>query len=61
MDEMLQQSEMQYEAQAVTAVGILATLKSDDPNIKVKSGSAASRYTQAGKTKLKPHKVYDRD
>ena len=39
VDEMLQQSEMQYEAQATTAVGILATLKSENPNIKVKSGS----------------------
>ena len=38
MDQMLQQAEMQYEAQATTAVGILATLKSDNPNIKVKSG-----------------------
>ena len=36
VDQMLQQAEMQYEAQATTAVGILGTLKSDDPNIKVK-------------------------
>ncbi len=54
--EMLQQSEMQYEAQAVTAVGILATLKSDDPNIKVKSGSQQAGTLKQGKQSSSPTK-----
>ena len=33
VDTVLQQSEMKYETQTVTAVGILATLTSDNPNI----------------------------
>ena len=54
--EMLQQSEMQYEAQVVTAVGILATLKSDDPNIKVKSGSQQAGTLKQGKQSSSPTK-----
>jgi hypothetical protein len=56
LDEMLQQSEMQYEAQATTAVGILATLKSDDPNIKVKSGSQQAGTLKQGKQSSSPTK-----
>ncbi|WP_255334200.1 COG1361 S-layer family protein [Methanosarcina sp. KYL-1] len=55
-DEMLQQAEMQYEAQAVTAIGILATLKSDDPNIKVKSGSQEAGTLKQGKDSSSPTK-----
>jgi hypothetical protein len=56
LDEMLQQSEMQYEAQATTAVGILATLKSDDPNIKVKSGAQQAGTLKQGKQSSSPTK-----
>lgn len=56
LDEMLQQSEMQYEAQATTAVGILATLKSDDPNIKVKSGPQQAGTLKQGKQSSNPAK-----
>ena len=55
-DEMLQQSEMQYEAQATMAVGILATLKSDNPNIKVKSGSQEAGTLMQGKESASPTK-----
>ncbi|AYK15370.1 MAG: COG1361 S-layer family protein [Methanosarcina flavescens] len=56
VDEMLQQSEMQYEAQATTAVGILATLKSENPNIKVKSGSQQAGTLRQGKQSSSPTK-----
>lgn len=56
VDLMLQQAEMQYEAQAVTAVGILATLKSDDPNIKVKSGPQQAGTLKQGKQSSSPTK-----
>lgn len=56
VDQMLQQAEMQYEAQATTAVGILATLKSDDPNIKVKSGSQQAGTLKQGKQSSSPTK-----
>jgi hypothetical protein len=56
VDQMLQQSEMQYEAQATTAVGILATLKSDNPNIKVKSGSQEAGTLKQGKDSSSPTK-----
>ena len=56
VDEMLQQSEMQYEAQATTAVGILATLKSENPNIKVKSGSQQAGTLRQGKQSSRPTK-----
>jgi hypothetical protein len=54
--EMLQQAEMQYEAQATTAVGILATLKSEDPNIKVKSGPQQAGTLRQGKQSSSPTK-----
>jgi hypothetical protein len=56
MDQMLQQAEMQYEAQATTAVGILATLKSDNPNIKVKSGPQEAGTLEQGKQSSNPTK-----
>ena len=56
VDEMLQQSEMQYEAQATTAVGILATLKSDNPNIKVKSEPQQAGTLKQGKQSSSPTK-----
>ena len=56
VDTVLQQSEMKYETQALTAVGILATLKSDDPNITVKSGSQEAGTLQQGKQSATPTK-----
>ncbi len=52
----LQKTEMQYEAQTVTAIGILATLTSDDPNIKVKSGSQEAGTLKQGKDSSSPTK-----
>lgn len=45
----LQSSEMGYESEVVTAVGILATLTSDDPNIEVKSGAQEAGTLEQGK------------
>lgn len=56
MDQTLQQAEMQYEAQATTAVGILAILKSDNPNIKVKSGPQEAGTLEQGKQSSNPTK-----
>ncbi len=56
VDLVLQQTEMQYEAQVTTAVGILATLKSDDPNIKVKSGAQQAGTLKQGKQSSSPTK-----
>lgn len=56
LDTVLQQSEMKYETQAVTAVGILATLKSDSPNITVKSGPQEAGTLQQGKQSSSPVK-----
>jgi hypothetical protein len=56
VDTVLQMSEMKYETQAVTAVGILATLKSDNPNITVKSGPQEAGTLQQGKQSASPAK-----
>ncbi|WP_269848720.1 COG1361 S-layer family protein [Methanosarcina horonobensis] len=56
LDLVLQQTEMQYESQVTTAVGILATLKSDDPNIKVKSGAQQAGTLKQGKQSSSPTK-----
>ncbi len=56
IDSILQQSEMEYESQAVTAVGVLATLKSDSPYIKVKSGSQEAGTLEQGKQSSNPTK-----
>ncbi len=53
---MLQQTEMQYESQATTAVGILATLKSDNPDVKVKSGPQQAGTLKQGKQSASPTK-----
>jgi len=54
VDTVLQQAEMKYESQAVTAVGILATLTSDNPNIKVKSGPQETGTLEQGKQSQSP-------
>jgi hypothetical protein len=56
VDLVLQQTEMQYESQVTTAVGILATLTSDDPNIKVKSGAQQAGTLKQGKQSSSPTK-----
>jgi hypothetical protein len=56
VDTVLQQAEMKYETQAVTAVGILGTLKSDNSNITVKSGPQEAGTLQQGKQSASPTK-----
>jgi hypothetical protein len=56
VDTVLQQAEMKYETQAVTAVGILATLKTDNANITVKSGPQEAGTLQQGKQSASPTK-----
>ncbi len=56
VDGVLQQAEMKYESQAVTAIGINATLTSDSPYIKVKSGTQKSGTLQQGKESSNPTK-----
>jgi hypothetical protein len=51
VDTVLQQTEMKYETQATTADGVLATLTSNNPNIKVKSGpQEAGSLIQGGQS-----------
>jgi len=54
VDTVLQQNEMKYESQAVTAVGINATLASDNPYIKVKSGTQKAGTLLEGKESQNP-------
>jgi hypothetical protein len=54
VDTVLQQTEMKYESQTTTAVGILATLSSDNPNITIKSGSQEAGTLQQGKQSVSP-------
>jgi len=56
VDTVLQQAEMKYETQTVTAVGILTTLTSNKPNITVKSGSQEAGTLQQGKQSASPAK-----
>lgn len=56
VDEMLQSTEMQYEAQAVTAIGIHSILKSDSQYIKVKSGPQEAGTLKQGKQSSSPTK-----
>jgi hypothetical protein len=56
VDEMLQKSEMEYEAQVTTAIGILATLKSENPDVKVKSGPQEAGTLKQGKQSSSPTK-----
>lgn len=55
-DEVLQETEKDYEAQTVTAIGILATLKSNDPAITIKSGSQEAGTLKQGKKSASPVK-----
>ncbi len=52
----LQQAEMKYESQAVTAIGINETLTSSSPYIKVKSGVQKAGTLQQGKESSTPTK-----
>jgi hypothetical protein len=54
MDTVLQQTEMKYETQTTTAVGILATLTSDNKNITVKSGPQEMGTLPQGKQSVAP-------
>jgi hypothetical protein len=56
VDTVLQQSEMKYEAQTTTAVGIIAALTSDNKNITVKSGPQEMGTLQQGKQSSSPAK-----
>jgi hypothetical protein len=56
VDGVLQQAEMKYESQAVTAIGINATLTSDSPYIKIKSGTQKAGTLQQGKESSNPTK-----
>jgi hypothetical protein len=56
VDTVLQQSEMKYETQTVTAVGILATLTSNNSNITVKSGPQEAGTLQQEKQSASPTK-----
>jgi hypothetical protein len=56
VDTVLQRSEMGYETQAVTAIGVLATLKSDSPYINIKSGSQEAGTLEQGKQSATPTK-----
>jgi len=56
VDTVLQKLEMKYETQTVTAVGILATLTSDNSNITVKSGPQEAGTLQQGKQSASPTK-----
>lgn len=54
VDTVLQQSEMKSESQALTAVGVLAALTSESPDIKVKSGSQEVGTLEQGKKSITP-------
>lgn len=56
VDIVLQQTQMKYETQATTAIGILATLTSDNQNITVKSGPQEVGTLQQGKQTASPTK-----
>lgn len=56
VDTVLKQTEMKYDTQVVTAVGILATLTSNDQNITVKSGPQEVGTLQQGKQTASPTK-----
>jgi hypothetical protein len=54
LDQKLQQTEMSYEAQKTTAIGIVATLVSFDPAIKVKSGPQEAGSLVSGQQTEEP-------
>ncbi|MDK2826415.1 hypothetical protein SAMN04488589_1423 [Methanolobus vulcani] len=56
LDQKIQQTEMGYEAQRTTAIGIVAILTSDDPNIRVKSGPQEAGTLASGEQTTDPLK-----
>lgn len=54
LDMRLQREEMGYESQRSNALGISATLKSDDPHIRVKSGPQEAGSLASGDQTLRP-------
>ncbi|ETA67091.1 cell surface protein possibly involved in adhesion with CARDB domain [Methanolobus tindarius DSM 2278] len=54
LDQKIQQTEMGYEAQRTTAIGIVAILTSDDPNIRVKSGAQEAGTLASGEQTSDP-------
>lgn len=54
LEQKLQQTEMTYEAQRTTAIGVVATLVSLDPNIKVKSGPQEAGTLASGQQTESP-------
>ena len=54
IEQKLQQTEMQYEAQKTTAIGIIATLVSLDPSVKVKSGQQEAGTLVSGQQSEEP-------
>lgn len=56
LEQKLQQTEMNYEAQKTTAIGIVATLVSLDPTVKVKSGPQEAGSLVSGQQTEEPVK-----
>jgi len=56
LEHKIQMTEMNYEAQRTTAIGIVAILSSDDPYIKVKSGPQEAGSLRSGEQTEKPVK-----
>lgn len=54
LDQKLQQTEMSYESQRTTAIGIVAVMTSLDPGVKVKSGPQEAGTLVAGQTTETP-------
>jgi len=54
IEQKLQQTEMQYEAQKTTAIGIIATLVSLDSSVKVKSGQQEAGTLVSGQQSEEP-------
>lgn len=54
LDQKLQQTEMSYESQRTTAIGIVAVLTSLDPNVKVKSGPQEAGTLASGEQTESP-------
>lgn len=54
LDQKLQRTEMEYESQRTTAIGIVATIVSQDPEIKVKSGPQEAGSLRSGEQTEEP-------
>ena len=50
----LQEQEMEYESQKTTAIGIVATLTSSEPNVKIKSGPQEAGSLRTGEQTEEP-------